>query len=72
MPERMQASHPKRSNDGGYQRMLEADEAYLTENSTTMTRRTLLAAPLAVILPKAPPAWPITCLPDPIHGKCFH
>jgi hypothetical protein len=52
--------------------MLEADQAYLCENPSAITRRMLLAAPLLMIFPEPMPTpWPITCLPDPIRGKCF-
>jgi hypothetical protein len=52
--------------------MLEADQSYLPENSPTMTRRALFAAPLAMILPEPiPPPMPITCLPCPVRGRPF-
>jgi hypothetical protein len=46
--------------------MLEAEPAYISDNPTAMTRRTLLTALLAVIIPKPipdiGPPMPITCI----------
>jgi len=52
--------------------MLEAAQSYPHDNSPAIMRRTLLAAPLVLILPEPiPPPMPITCLSDPIRGPCF-
>jgi hypothetical protein len=52
--------------------MLEADRSYLPDTSSAMTRRTLLAAPLAVILPEPmSPPMPPTCMPCPIRRIPF-
>jgi len=51
--------------------MAEATQAYLSEGSPAMTRRTAIVAPLVVILPEPIPPPPPTCMPCPIRGRPF-
>jgi hypothetical protein len=52
--------------------MARATQAYPSENLPAMTRRTPLAAPLAIILPEPiPPPFPPTCMPCPVRGMPF-
>jgi hypothetical protein len=42
--------------------MPEADQDYISDNPSAMSRRTLLAALIAAIMPKPVAAMPITCI----------
>ena len=52
--------------------MAEANQAYLSDNSSAMTRRALLAAPILLLYREPiPPPFPITCQSCPIRGMPF-
>src|SRR6516164_6450189 len=65
----VQDTHPALTPSHRGHPMLEAAQSYPHDNSPAIMRRTLLAAPLVLILPEPiPPPMPITCLSDPIRG----